>query len=54
MFGPDVVCLQPFSVLSNVGVAVVAVDGVEKVVVSGRGRGKEAASSMVVVDVDVM
>ena len=55
LFGPDVVRLQPFLALSDVGVAVavVAVDGVEKVVVVS-GRGKEAvSSSMVVVDVDV-
>ena len=36
LFGPDVVHLQPFSALCDVGVgvavAVVAVDGVEKVV----------------------
>ena len=36
LFGPDVVHLQPFSVLCDVGVgvavAMVAVDGVEKVV----------------------
>ena len=35
LFGPDVVRLRPFSVLSDVGVgvavAVVAVDGVQKV-----------------------
>jgi hypothetical protein len=48
LFGPDVVCLQPFSALSDVAVAVVAVDKVEKAVVSGRG--KEVALLMVVVD----
>ena len=54
MFGSDVVHLQPFSVLSDVGVAVVAVDRVEKVMVVS-GRGKEVVLSlMVVVDVDVM
>ena len=55
LFGPDVVHLQPFLVSSDVGVgvavAVVAVDRVEKVVVSGRG--KEVALLTVVVDVDV-
>jgi hypothetical protein len=49
LFGPDVIHLRPLLALSDVGVgmavAVVAVDGVEKVVVRRVGEGRRQRRS---------